>query len=79
MRTRLTELRREYGREQEPFDILLALLEPPTPDLYRARRRRRHHRGDVQAVAGHGQRRAGVERYREPIERFAENIIEKCR
>ena len=32
---RLTELRREYGRENEPFDIVLALLEPPSVDLYR--------------------------------------------
>ena len=29
------KLRREYGRENEPFDILLALLELPTPDLYK--------------------------------------------
>ena len=32
---RLKTLRREFGREQEPFDILLALLEPPSVDLYR--------------------------------------------
>jgi hypothetical protein len=31
----LTALRREYGREDEPFDIMLALLEPPSPDLYK--------------------------------------------
>ena len=31
----LTVLRREYGRDDEPFDILLALLEPPSVDLYR--------------------------------------------
>ena len=33
--TRLTALRRELGRENEPFDILLALLEPPSVDLYK--------------------------------------------
>lgn len=32
---RLKALRRECGREQEPFEILLALLEPPSVDLYR--------------------------------------------
>ena len=32
---KLKELRREYGRESEPFDIMLALLEPPSPDLYK--------------------------------------------
>ncbi len=25
----------EYGREHEPFDIILALLDPPSPDLYK--------------------------------------------
>ena len=32
---RLTALRQEYGRTSDPFDILLALLEPPSVDLYR--------------------------------------------
>ena len=32
---KLTKLRHEYGRDSEPFDIMLALLEPPTPDLYK--------------------------------------------
>ena len=32
---KLTKFRREYGRENEPFDILLALLDKPTVDLYR--------------------------------------------
>ncbi len=32
---KLTKLRREYGRDSEPFDIMLALLEPPSPDLYK--------------------------------------------
>jgi probable F420-dependent oxidoreductase len=76
--TRLTELRREYGREQEPFEIVLALLEPPSVDMYR-----RAEEAGITTVmcrpwlgleAG-----AGVESYREPIERFAEDFIEKCR
>src|ERR1044072_175901 len=33
--TRVTKLRHEYGRGSEPFDITLALLEPPSADLYK--------------------------------------------
>jgi hypothetical protein len=32
---KLAALRRHYGRENEPFEIMLALLEPPSPDLYK--------------------------------------------
>jgi alkanesulfonate monooxygenase SsuD/methylene tetrahydromethanopterin reductase-like flavin-dependent oxidoreductase (luciferase family) len=32
---KLTALRREYGRDGQPFEIMLALLEPPSVDLYR--------------------------------------------
>ena len=32
---KLTALRREYGRQSEPFEIMLALLELPSVDLYR--------------------------------------------
>lgn len=31
---RLTALRREYGRADEPFEVLLALLDPPSVQLY---------------------------------------------
>ncbi len=77
---RLNALRREYGRENEPFEILLALLEEPAPDLYK-----RAEDIGITAVmgapwAGAGDMAPGdVERYREPIERFAENIIAKVR
>jgi probable F420-dependent oxidoreductase len=76
--TRLTELRREYGREQEPFEIVLALLEPPSVDMYR-----RAEEAGITTVMCRPwlglQAGAGVESYREPIERFAEDFIEKCR
>lgn len=75
---RLTELRREYGKENEPFEILLALLEPPSVDVYR--------RAEEAGITGVMVRPwlgretgAGVDGYRESIEKFAENIIEKCR
>ena len=32
---RLHALRREYGRADEPFEILLALMDAPTADLYK--------------------------------------------
>ena len=32
---RLRALRLQYGREDKPFEIMLALLEPPSPDLYK--------------------------------------------
>jgi len=76
---KLTALRREYRRENEPFDILLALLEPPTPDLYKRAE-------DIGITAVMSAPWMGVdlppgdaERFRAPIERFAETIIAKVR
>ncbi len=76
---RLQALLREYGREQEPFEIMLALFEPPSVDLYR-----RAEDNGITAVmcmpwGGVDIGTVGVERCREPIERFAETIIDKCR
>jgi probable F420-dependent oxidoreductase len=73
---RLTELRREYGRQNDPFEIVLALLEPPSVDVYR-----RAEDAGITAVMcrpwlGQG---GGAESYRAPIERFAEDFVEKCR
>jgi Luciferase-like monooxygenase len=76
---KLHALRGEYGRENDPFDILLALLEPPTPDLYK----RAEDVGITQVMSvpwmGMDLPPGDVERYREPIERFAETIIDKVR
>jgi hypothetical protein len=74
---RLNAFRREYGRENEPFEVMLALLEPPSPDLYK-----RAEEAGISMVmcspwAGVDLPSGGVERYREAIERFAETIIEK--
>ncbi|KUH98222.1 LLM class F420-dependent oxidoreductase [Mycolicibacterium acapulense] len=76
---KLRSLLREYGRENEPFGIMLALLEPPSPDLYK-----RAEDAGITAVMcspwmGMDLEPGGVERYREPIERFAETIIAKVR
>lgn len=75
---RLGALRREYGRQDEPFDILLALLDPPSPDLYK-----RAEDEGITAVmcapwmGAEGTRAGGVDRFRGPIERFAETVIAK--
>jgi probable F420-dependent oxidoreductase len=84
---KLAALRREYGRQDEPFEIMLALLEMPSVDLYR----RAEDLGitavmcapwagtqDVQAGDGDPFKQP-AERYRASIERFAETVIEKCR
>lgn len=76
---RLHALRREFGRGDEPFEVLLALMEPPSVDLYR-----RAEEAGITAVmcapwAGQDVGDGGVDRYRGPIEQFAETIIEKCR
>jgi probable F420-dependent oxidoreductase len=73
---RLTALRREYGRENDPFEIVLALLEPPSVDIYR----RAEDAGITTVMCRPWLGQAGgVESYRRPIEQFAENIVEKCR
>lgn len=77
---RLTALRKEYGRVDEPFDILLALMEPPSVDLYR----RAADAGItsvmvapwMDARSGDSQ---GPERFRRHVEMFAEKIIAKIR
>ncbi|HZQ30318.1 MAG TPA: TIGR03619 family F420-dependent LLM class oxidoreductase [Mycobacterium sp.] len=75
---KLRALRREYGCENEPFEILLALLEPPSVELYKRAE-------DVGITALMCSPWAGVadmqqgdpSAFRQPIERFAENFIAK--
>lgn len=84
---KLTALRCEYGRENEPFEIMLALLEQPTPDLFKRAE-------DVgitavmcspwagladMAAGAHDTLKQDTDRYRAAIERFAETIIAKTR
>jgi probable F420-dependent oxidoreductase len=78
--------RREYGRLGEPFEIILALREIHTPDLYK--------RAEEMGVTGvmvspwagvddinagrHDALKLRAERYRDSIERFAEEIVVPC-
>jgi probable F420-dependent oxidoreductase len=69
---KLTALRREYGRQNEPFEIMLALLEPPSVDLYRRAE-------DLGITAVMCAPWAGGQDYRPSIEQFAQTVIEKFR
>jgi probable F420-dependent oxidoreductase len=87
---KLTTLRCEYGRQDEPFEIMLALLETPSADLYRRAEDLgvtavmcAPWAGTQDVLAGdHKSSKAfgpSAERYRPSIERFAQTVIEKCR
>jgi len=78
---KLTALRREFDRHDQPFEIMLALLEPPSAEIYK-----RAEDAGITAVMcapwmmvpniNEGNE---IERYRAPIEQFAESIVAKCR
>lgn len=84
---KLNSLRREYGRENDPFEIMLALYEAPTAELFT-----RAEDIGVTAVmtlpyasseditsGAHNGLKLDAERYRAPIERFAESVLQKIR
>jgi len=77
---RLDSLRREYGRSEEPFEIMLALMEVPTPDLYK----RAEDIGITAAMCApwtgaDGVDPTDVKSFRAPIERFADSVIAHVR
>jgi probable F420-dependent oxidoreductase len=77
---RLHALRREYGRADEPFDIMVALMDTPTPDLYK----RAEDIGITAAMCApwmgaDGVDPADVSTFRAPIERFAESVVAHVR
>lgn len=83
----LQAYRHEYGCEHTPFDVILALTDPPSPELYR--------RAEEIGVTGvmcapwigvedvhageHAALKQPAERYRRSIEQFAEDIVAKVR
>jgi hypothetical protein len=83
----LQRYRLEYGRHHEPFEIILALREPPTVELFR--------RAEGIGITGamclpwagidevhegdHRELQHPAERYRAPIQRFAEQVIDAFR
>jgi probable F420-dependent oxidoreductase len=70
---RLHGYRRGYGREHEPFEIIVALFDEPSPDLYR-----RAEEMGISGVMCAPWTGLPVERYRAAIERFAADIVAKC-
>lgn len=77
---RLQGFRREMGRAGEPFEILLALLDAPSIDLYR----RAEDIGVTAVMCAPWMQPGlaaptGADRYREGIERFAESVIARFR
>lgn len=84
---RLKAYLKEYGRENDPFEIVVGFYSPPSVDLYR---RAEEELGVTATMtmpwAGmqnvntgeHAGLTQSSERFREPIERFAEAIVSKC-
>jgi len=83
----LNTVRGDYRRGDEPFEIMLALREPPSPDVYRRAEDigvtgvmcSPWAGGDAVLSGNHDSFKLAAERYREPVERFAETVIAKVR
>lgn len=85
---RLKKFLAEAGRENDPFEIIIGFYDVPSVDLYRRAEEELGVTGtmcmpwagmeDISA-GDHAGLRQSAERYRGPIERFAEEIVEKCR
>lgn len=80
---RINRLRREYGREDEPFEFIMALFDPPAVDTFE-RAESIGITGVVAPLASWLEGRsddpgaaAGAERYRAPITEFSEEIINR--
>lgn len=85
--TKLRGFLAEYGREDEPFEIITAFYDEPSVDLYKRAegelgvtgimcapwaRVERINAGDHDAL------KLAADRYRAPIEKFAEEIVARC-
>jgi probable F420-dependent oxidoreductase len=77
----------EYGRNDRPFEIIMALYDEPSPDLYKRAEDELGVTGMMCApwarvdrinAGDHGALKLSADRYRSPIEQFAEQIVAKC-
>ena len=76
----------EYGRESEPFEIIIGLHDVPSVDLYRRAGEKLGISGVLcmpwagmeQVRSGQHGRKEQAERYRTAINRFAEQIVSRC-
>lgn len=78
---------KEFGRENDPFDIIIGFYDMPSPDLYKRAEDELGVTGTMcmpwagmeEVSSGqHAGLRQTAERYRKPIELFAEQVVEKC-
>lgn len=85
---RLKGLLAEEGGEDDPFEIIVGFYDVPSVDLYRRAEEELGVTGtmcmpwagmDEVSAGEHAGLRQSAERYRGPIERFAEEIVERCR
>lgn len=67
---RLQGFRRQFGRAEAPFEIIVALMEAPSVDLYR--------RAEDVGITGVMCAPWSGNGYREGIERFAEQFVARC-
>jgi probable F420-dependent oxidoreductase len=79
---------KEFGREGDPFEIIVGFYDVPSVDLYRRAEEELGVTGTMcmpwagmQDVSSgdHAGLTQSADRYREPIERFAEAVVERCR
>ncbi|MGZ4759941.1 MAG: TIGR03619 family F420-dependent LLM class oxidoreductase [Acidimicrobiales bacterium] len=83
---RLRSYRCEYGRDGEPFDVIVALRDEPSPDLYQRAEElgitgtmcAPWAGGDLTRAGDHADLVEPAERHRGAIERFAEQIVARC-
>jgi probable F420-dependent oxidoreductase len=84
---KLRDYLKEFGRESEPFEVIIGLYDMPSPDLYKRAEDELGVTGmmcmpwaamDDVSAGQHAGLQQSAERYRKPIERFAEQIVEKC-
>jgi alkanesulfonate monooxygenase SsuD/methylene tetrahydromethanopterin reductase-like flavin-dependent oxidoreductase (luciferase family) len=84
---RLQAYLKEFGRQDDPFEIVIGFYETPTVDLYRRAEELGVTATMTMPWAGMAEissgQHAGLQessaRYRGPIDRFAADIVDKCR
>jgi probable F420-dependent oxidoreductase len=78
---------KEYGRENDPFEIIIGFYDVPSPELYQRAEEELGVAGTMCmpwagmesiSAGDHAGLQQSAERYRGPIEEFAEAIVSKC-
>ena len=78
---------KDYGRENDPFEIIVGFYDVPSADLYKRAEEELGVAGTMCmpwagmesiSTGDHSALQQSAERYRGPIEEFAEAIVSKC-